>query len=188
MLYTFFRNDYAIENLNYAVTLLIALYTFIKIVFLDKIKFINNKASRRKNINYNTHYSGSTNSSSNRNSDDYYYDYDYYNYKYNFFKNKKFKINNDFDKKEIYEKRFTNGNDRVIDENGIEKYVWEYANDYEREQRAEEDRKFLEEQNLYNNYYNNDDSYNYDPYSDDNSYGGNSWSDNDSYYNNDDWF
>lgn len=166
----FIENKYALENINYSMNFVLILYSFVRTVLSDI-----------KNINYNPSYSNGR-SFYNTRVDNYYDDYNN-----DFYEEKKFNIRNNFDKEEVYNKRYTNGNDRVIDENGIEKYVWEYANDYENEKRLEEDRRLQEEQNFYHNYYyNNNDSYNYNPYSNDNSYGSSSWDNNDSYYNGDD--
>lgn len=169
ILNNFINNKYALENINYAMNFALILYSFVRTVLSDI-----------KNINYNPSYSN-VRSFYNTRADNY-----YDNYNNDFYKEKKFKIRNNFDKEEVYNKRYTNSNDKVIDENGIEKYVWEYANDYENEKRLEEDRRLQEEQNFYHYYYNNNDSHNYDPYSNDNSYGSSSWDNNDSYYNSDD--
>lgn len=188
-----FRSDYALENIHYSSTLVFIIYSLIKKVLLGNIEYFIIKYN-----NFNKTYTGNNNNfnnsnySSNSNNNhvdtcDYYDAYEYYN-KGGFFKEKIFRITNSFDKKEIYDKRHTNAYDKVIDESGIEKYVWQYANDYEHEKRLEEDRRLQEEQNFYNNHYNNS-SYNYNPY-EDNSYESNNWSNNDSYYNNDDnsWY
>ena len=172
----FISNKYSLENLNYSIVVLLNLYSFIRIFFLDITEYAKPK--------YNSYYSGS--SSYNRFDDNQCNQYNPYNHYNNPYRTKKFKIFSDFDKEQVYEKRFTNANDKVIDENGMERYVWEYANEYENEKRLEEDRKFQEEQNWYNDYYYNNDSYNYNPYSNDNSYGGNDWASNS--YNNDSYY
>ena len=178
---TFFKNNHPLENLNYLVISFILIYTYVKIATWDKIQF-NQKAPKRSN-------SGSTAPSnrkvylSERSSND--NNYDDYNSSNKFFNSPIFRIFNDDDKRNVYDRRHTNHYDKVIDENGAERYVWEYADEYERNMRYEEEQnRIMEEQNYYN--YNNNDSYNYSPY-DDNSYGGNDWTSN-TYNDNNSWY
>ena len=167
----FVNSEYSKENIQYAVAILIPLYTFIKINLCDAIIIgINkNKKKRLKNTgktstpyikksagyvstpssfvgsDYDATLSNSIGGNYGSVEDDiknsYYSDDD--DYYYNQFSQEKdvIKVYSDYDKERVCQIKNVDPGATVIDENGREYTAWEYANNYESEKRMEEERQ-----------------------------------------------
>lgn len=209
MIDCFINSENSIENLNYTISVFIPIYFFLKKNIYDSIaagidnvfskpkssKKNKKKVSKSSTSNYKPKYSDTTSyvgsSGVNNNYDEEDDGYYYNNKKINSWyespvEKEKFIIMSEYDKKVAYDMRYTNPNDKIIDESGIERYVWEYANAYENEQIEEEERKRREEYE----YYNNNNYSNYSPYEDNEYYSVNNdyYGNNDDYYNNNDYY